>query len=79
MEGRHLERAGEVLYIHGAGKTEVTIVTNTFCTEGVPVRLGHANYTLIRNINAVLNFYGNYTVAECNPVYLNLMKLTYGS
>ena len=33
MKGSHIERAGEVLYIHRCTKLEVTFVTKTFCTR----------------------------------------------
>ena len=80
MKGRHIERAGEVLYIHRCAKMEVTLVTNTFCTEEVPVRLGHANETVVKYMNPVSRvFYSNYTLAECNPVYPNLVRINNGS
>ena len=80
MVGTHIERAGEVVYLHRCAKMEVTLATLNFCTEEVPVRLGDGEESVIKFMNPISKvFYNNYTLTECNPVYPNLYQLLNGS
>ena len=64
MKGRHIESAGEVLYIYRCAKMEVTIVIKTFFSKKVPVRLTPANETVIKNNNPIARiFHSNHNAA----------------
>ena len=80
MVGTHIERAGEVVYLHRCAKMEITLATLDFCTEEIPVRLGDGKESVIKFMNPISKiFYNNYTLTECNPVYPNLYQLLNGS
>ena len=80
MLGTHIERAGEVVYLHRCAKMEITLTTLDFCTEEIPVRLGDGKESVINFKNPISNiFYNNYTLTECNPVYPILYQLLNGS
>ena len=80
MERRDIESVGDVQYIHSCAKMEGTVVTKTFDTEDVLVRRWHANETIIKYVNPISKvFQINYTVAEGNAFYPNLLYLTNGS
>ena len=80
MVGTHIERAGEVVYLHRCAKMEITLATLDFCTEEIPVRLGDGKGSVIKFMNPISKIFdNNYTLTECNPVYPNLYQLLNGS
>ena len=46
-EGIHVERAGQVAYLHQCARVPVVITRLEFCTEEVPVKLGAGNQSTI--------------------------------
>ena len=53
MVGTHIERAGEVVYLHRCAKMEITLATLDFCTEKIPVRLGDGKESVIKFMNPI--------------------------
>ena len=79
-KGIHVERAGSVLYAHKCAKIVATITKLPFCTEEVPVLVEGQNFFSIRYIEPITKIlYHNYTIAACNPLYPNVVKLEDGS
>ena len=78
-KGTHVERAGSVLYDHKCAKMLATIPKLPFCTE-VPVLVGGQNFSSIRYMDPITKIlYHNNTIAACNPLYPNVVKLEDGS
>ena len=78
--GTHVERAGSVLYVHKCAKMVATISKLTFCTEEVPVLLQGQNFSSVRYLELLAKIlYHYYTIAACNPLYPNVVKLEDGS
>ena len=78
-KGTHVERAGSVLYVHKCVKMVATITKFPFCTEEVPVLLEGQNFSSIRYMDPITKIlYHNYTIAACNPLYPNVVKLEDG-
>ena len=78
-KGTHVERSGYV-FVHKCAKMVATITKLPFCTKGVPVLIEGQNFSSIRYIDPVTNsLYHNYTIAACNPLYPNVVKLEDGS
>ena len=78
--GTHVERAGSVLYVHKCTKMVATKTKLTFCTEGVPVLVEGQNFSFIRYLEPLTKIlYHIYTIAACNPLYTNVVKLEDGS
>ena len=76
----HVERAGSVLYVHKTTKIVTTTTKLIFCTEKVPVLLQGQNFSSIRHLEPLTKtLYHNYTIATCNPLYPNVVKLEDGS
>ena len=72
----HVERAGTVLHVHKCVKIIATLTKHSFCTEKIPVLVEGQKFSSIRYmepITKVLCF--NYTIAACNPLYPNVVKL----
>ena len=77
---RQIERAGSVLYVHKNAKIVTTTTKLIFCTEKVPVLLQGQNFSSIRHLEPLTKtLYHNYTIATCNPLYPNVVKLEDGS
>ena len=78
--GTHVERAGSVLYVHKCAKMVATMTKLTFCTEENPVLIQGENFSSIRYLEPLTKIlYRNYTIASCNPLYPNVVKLEDGS
>ena len=74
-EGIHLENAGRIVSLHRCTQIEVKIVEKDFCTDGVPVPLGHGKEMVLKFMNPVNKvFYQTYTLTKCSPLYSNLMR-----
>ena len=74
-KGKHVERAGSVLYVHECAKMVATISKLPFCTEEVLVFVEGQNFSSIRYMKRITKMlYHNYTIAECNPLYLKVVK-----
>ena len=79
-KGTHVERAGSVLYFHKCAKMVATITKLPFCTEEVPVIVEGQNFSSIRCMDLIKKIlYHNYTIAACNPLYPNVVRLEDGS
>ena len=79
-KGIHVERAGSVLYVHKCAKMVATITKLPFCTEEVPLLEEVQNFSSIRCMDPITKiFYHNYTIAACNPLYPNVVKIEDGS
>ena len=79
-KGTHVERAGSVLYVHKCANMVVTETKLLFCTEEVLVLVEGKNFSSIRYMDAITKIlYHNYTIAACNPLYPNVVKLEDGS
>ena len=78
--GSHVEREGSVLYVYKCAKMVATITKLTFCTEEVPVLIQGQNFSSIRFLEPLTKIlYHNYTIAACNSLYPNVVKLEDGS
>ena len=52
----------------------------SFCTEEVPLLIGFGNETITRYMHPISRIvFSNFTVAKCNPMYPNLLRLDNGS
>ena len=79
-KGTHVERAGSVLYVCKYAKMVATITKFPLCTEEVPVLVEGQNFYFIRYMGSNTKImYINYTLAACNPLYPNVVKLEDGS
>ena len=79
-KGTHVERAGSVLYVHKCAKMVATITKLPFCTEEVPVIVEGQNFSSMRYMDPITKIlYHNYTIAACNLLYPNVVKLEDGS
>ena len=57
-----------------------TITKLHFCTEEVPVLVEGQNFSSIRYMDPITKIlYLNYTIAACNPLFPNVVKLEDGS
>ena len=65
----HVEREVYMFYVHKSTKMVATKTNFPFCTEEVHV--------LVEGIEKIL--YHNYTIAACNMLYPNVVKLEHGS
>ena len=80
QKGTYVERAGSVLYVHKCAKVVATITKLLFCTEEVLVLVEGQNFSFIRYMAPITKImYQNYTIAACNPLYPNVVKLEDGS
>ena len=78
--GTHIERAGGVVYYHRCAKMRVRLTALSFCTEEVPVLIGTGNETIVRYMHPISRIvFSNFTVAKCNPMFPNLLRLDNGS
>ena len=69
-----------MLYAHKCAKMVATRTKLPFCTEEVPVLVEGQNFSSIRHMDPITKIlYLNYTIAACNPLYLNVVKLEDGS
>ena len=76
----HVERAGSVLYVHKCAKMVATITKLPFCTDEVPVLVEGQNFSSIRYMDPITKIlYHNNTIAACNPLFPNVVKLEDGS
>ena len=76
----HAERAGSVLYVHKCAKMVATKTKLPFCTKEVLVLVEGQNCSSIRYMDPITKIlYQNYTIAACNPLYPNVLKLEDGS
>ena len=76
----HVERAGSVLYVHKCAKKVATKLKLRLCTEEVPVLVEGQHFSSIRYMDPITKtLYHNYTIAACNPLYANVVKLEDGS
>ena len=79
-KGTHFEGAGAVFNVHKCAKMVASIAKIPFCTEEVPVLVEGQNFSSIRYMDPFTKImYHNYTIAACNPLYPNLVKLSDGS
>ena len=79
-KGTDVKKAGSVLHVHKCAKMVATITKLPFCTEEVPVLVEGQNFSSIRYMDPITKIlYHNYTIAACNPLYPNVVKLEDGS
>ena len=76
----HVKRAGSVLYVHKCAKMVATITKFPFCQEEFPVLVEVQKFSSIRYLDPITKIlYHIYTIAACNPLYPNVVKLEDGS
>ena len=76
----HVERARPVLYVHKCAKIVATKTKLPFYTEEVPVLVEGRNISSIRYMDSITKILCHiYTIAACDPLYPNVVKLEDGS